>query len=151
VEDGAQTRPGRLVVILLIRHGRAGKRSAWAGDDSLRPLDSKGRRQAAALPALLAGFGIERILSSPYRRCVETVEPLAAGLRLDVEQRAELAEGADPVDVGRLLNEVGRTPVALCTHGDVIAGLIGAKRKADKGSVWVIEAAHRSPVQYLRA
>ena len=29
---------------------------------------------------LLAGFGIERILSSPYRRCVETVEPLAAGL-----------------------------------------------------------------------
>ena len=55
-------------MILLIRHGRAGKRSAWAGDDSLRPLDTKGRRQAAALPALLAGFGIERILSSPYRR-----------------------------------------------------------------------------------
>jgi hypothetical protein len=32
----------------------------------------------------------------------------------------------------------------------VIAGLIGAERKAEKGSVWVIEAAHRSPVQYLR-
>jgi broad specificity phosphatase PhoE len=138
-------------VILLIRHGRAGKRSAWAGDDRQRPLDTKGRRQAASLPGLLAGFGIERILSSPYRRCVETVEPLAAELHLDVEQRTELAEGADAVDVGRLLNEVGGTTVALCTHGDVIAGLIGADRNAEKGSVWVIEAAHRSPVQYLRA
>ena len=109
-------------MILLIRHGRAGKRGAWAGDDSLRPLDTKGRRQAAALPRLLAGFGIERILSSPYRRCVETVEPLAADLHLEIEQRAELAEGADAVDVRRLLNEAGRTAVALCTHGDVIAG-----------------------------
>ena len=137
-------------MILLIRHGRAGKRSAWAGEDSLRPLDARGRKQAAALPRLLAGFGIERILSSPYRRCAETVEPLAADLHLDVEQRAELAEGADAADVRRLLNEVGRTTVALCTHGDVIAGLIGAERKAEKGSVWVLEAAHLSPVQYLR-
>ena len=137
-------------MILLVRHGRAGKRGAWAGDDRLRPLDTKGRRQAAELPRLLAGFGIERILSSPYRRCVETVEPLAADLNLDIELRAELAEGADPVDVRRLLNEAGRTTVAFCTHGDVIAGLIGAERKAEKGSVWVIEAAHRSPVQYLR-
>jgi len=138
-------------VILLIRHGRAGKRSAWAGDDRLRPLDAKGRRQAAALPGLLAGFGIERILSSPYRRCVETVEPLAAQLHLDIEQRAELAEGAGAGDVGRLLNDVARTTVALCTHGDVIASLIGPERKAEKGSVWVIEAAHRRPVQYLRS
>jgi broad specificity phosphatase PhoE len=138
-------------VILLIRHGRAGKRRAWTGDDRLRPLDTKGRRQAAALPGLLAGFAIERIVSSPYRRCLETVDPLAADLNLDIEQRAELAEGADAVDVGRLLNEAGRSTVALCTHGDVIAGLIGAERKAEKGSVWVIEAAHRSPVQYLRA
>jgi len=138
-------------VILLIRHGRAGKRSAWAGDDSLRPLDSKGLRQAAALPRLLAGFGIERILSSPYRRCVETVDPLAADLNLDIEQRAELAEGADAADVRRMVNEAGRTTVALCTHGDVIARLIGAERKAAKGSVWVIEAAHCNPVQYLRA
>ena len=138
-------------MILLIRHGRAGKRGAWAGDDRLRPLDTKGRRQAAALPRLLAGFGIERILSSPYRRCVETVEPLAADLHLEIEQRAELAEGADAGDVRRLLNEAGRTAVALCTHGDVIADVIGAQRKAEKGSVWVIEAAHRSPVQYLRA
>ena len=138
-------------MILLIRHGRAGKRSAWAGDDRLRPLDTKGRRQAASLPGLLAGFGIERVLSSPFRRCVETVEPLAAELHLDVEQRAELAEGADAVDVGRLLNEAGGTTVALCTHGDVIAEVIGAGRKAEKGSVWVIEAAHRSPVQHLRA
>jgi broad specificity phosphatase PhoE len=138
-------------VILLIRHGRAGKRGAWAGDDRLRPLDARGRRQAAALPRLLAGFAIERILSSPYRRCVETVEPLAAGFNLDIEQRTELAEGADAVDVGRLLNEAGGTTVALCTHGDVIAVVIGAGRKAEKGSVWVIEAAHRSPVQHLRA
>jgi len=141
-----------MAVLVIIRHADAGSRERWEdGDDRLRPLSKKGRRQAEGLVKSLAAIPLERILSSPYRRCVETVEPLAAELHLDVEQRTELAEGADPVDVGRLLNEVGGTTVALCTHGDVIAGLIGADRKAEKGSVWVIEAAHRSPVQYLRA
>ena len=63
-------------MLLVIRHGRAGDSSEWEGDDRLRPLDKRGRRQAGALVESLAPFAIARILSSPYDRCVQTVEPL---------------------------------------------------------------------------
>ena len=34
--------------ILLVRHGKAGSRSQWDGDDDERPLSSSGREQADA-------------------------------------------------------------------------------------------------------
>ena len=70
-----------------MRHGRAGKRGQAGSNDSRRPLDKRGVAQARALPALLAGFEIERILSSSFTRCVQTVEPLAEERGLGIEQR----------------------------------------------------------------
>jgi broad specificity phosphatase PhoE len=126
------------VSILLVRHGDAGDRGAWVGDDSKRPLDEAGRRQAEALVGRLEGRPVSRIFSSPYRRCVQTVEPLAVALRLPVEHRDELAEGAAEADVLRLLRETGkRDSVVLCTHGDVVEALLG--RESEKGSTWVLE------------
>ncbi len=138
-------------MILLVRHGRAGKRGQSGGDDRLRPLDGKGRRQSARLPDVLAAYPLTRILSSPYTRCVETVEPLAGRLGLPVEQRDELAEGAPGVAARDLLRSLGGATVAACTHGDVIAELIGAGREAKKGSVWVLDGESLSPVEYLKA
>ena len=65
----------------------------WADDDQLRPLDKKGRRQAQKLAAELATEDVRRVVSSPYVRCVQTVEPLAAALGLEVELDDRLAEG----------------------------------------------------------
>ena len=136
-------------MILLIRHGRAGRRGHAGPDDSLRPLDEKGIRQARALPALLDAYRIDRIVSSPFTRCTQTVEPLAEQARLEIEQRMALAEGA-PGDAARsLIRALGAT-AAVCTHGDVIAELIGSGRRAHKGSVWVLEPETLEPVEYLR-
>jgi phosphohistidine phosphatase SixA len=135
-------------VILLVRHGRAGRRGASGGDDRLRPLDGKGRRQAARLPDLLSGYPIRRVLSSPFTRCVQTVEPLAARLGVAVEQRDHLGEGTGPEDVRALLASLDETAVA-CTHGDVIAALVGPGREAKKGSVWVLDGHGLAPVRYL--
>ena len=79
---------------VLVRHASAGDRDLWPVEDRLRPLDARGRRQAAALVELLRPLGVRRVLSSPYVRCVETVEPLAAALELAVEHDDRLAEGA---------------------------------------------------------
>ena len=70
----------------LLRHARAGRRSAWKGDDELRPLSKVGRRHAAALLDLLADAEIEQIVSSPYVRCVQSVQALKdrARRRLDL-------------------------------------------------------------------
>ena len=138
-----------LVVILLVRHGRAGKRGESGGDDSLRPLDGRGRRQAATLAELLAAYPVTRVLTSPYLRCAQTIEPLALRLGIAAELREELAEGMPPGPVRDLLTSLdGRTAVA-CTHGDVIAELIGPGREAKKGSVWVLEGPRLDPVEYL--
>ncbi len=73
------------MALLLVRHANAGRRSAYKGDDRLRPLSPRGRARASELVPLLAPYRPQRILSSPYVRCCETVQPLAEALGLPVE------------------------------------------------------------------
>lgn len=126
--------------LLLIRHARAGHRETWIGDDRQRPLDDGGRAQAAALVPSLERFAIERVLTSPYVRCVQTVEPLAAARRLPLEYRDELGDDADPAAARRLMRELAAedAAAALCAHGDLIRELLGEELR--KGAVAVLEA-----------
>jgi 8-oxo-dGTP diphosphatase len=78
--------------ILLVRHGKAGSRSQWDGDDDERPLSSSGREQAEHLGAFLPLFGPERIVSAPPLRCRDTIAPLAAELGLPVGDEPLLGE-----------------------------------------------------------
>jgi 8-oxo-(d)GTP phosphatase len=125
------------VIVLLVRHGRAGKRSEWEGDDRLRPLDEKGRRQADGLVELFGDYRVDRIVSSPYVRCVETVVTLALACRLEVEEANELAEGQKRDAVFRLLRSLDAECVVLCTHGDVVVELLGEEMK--KGETEVLD------------
>jgi phosphohistidine phosphatase SixA len=120
------------VTSVLIRHAAAGDREDWDGDDFHRPLDARGRRQAAELVELLRPLGVRRVLSSPYVRCVETVRPLAAALELSVEPDDRLAEGAGPGAL-ELLREDG---VVCCTHGDIVEEVLG--RHLKKGASVVL-------------
>jgi 8-oxo-(d)GTP phosphatase len=135
------------------------------GDDRLRPLSKKGRAQALALPDVLLPLMQDapvRLLSSPWVRCMQTLEPVAAAIGATVEPDETLGEtmGAKAVDAWRLwVAEEGTT--VLCTHGDVVLALlehlaetgVRARRKGmpPKGSVWsftgagAIEAARYLP------
>jgi phosphohistidine phosphatase SixA len=121
------------VSVVLLRHASAGDREKWTGDDRLRPLDKRGRKQAAALRDELLRLGVTRVLSSAYVRCVQTVEPL--GLEIELDER--LAEGA-PRDATLELLAEAEGAVA-CTHGDVIENVIG--RSVKKGAAVVLEDA----------
>ncbi len=136
--------------VLLVRHARAGDRVAWVGDDALRPLDKKGRKQAKALVETLSGLGATRLASSPYLRCVQTLEPAAKRLGLELEERDELAEGSTGDDALDLIAALDGVP-ALSTHGDVIGELVGWDREAKKGSIWVLTVDGRDvrPETYL--
>jgi phosphohistidine phosphatase SixA len=136
---------------LVIRHASAGNRSKWSGDDRLRPLDPRGREQALALPALLAGAAVTRILSSPFLRCVQTVEPLAAERGLGVELEELLAEEQPRAQQLALVRAAALADEALCVHGDLLDELLPADRRRAKGSVWVVEArdGELQPLRYL--
>ena len=137
--------------VLLVRHASAGDRDAWDGDDQRRPLDDRGRSQAAGLVDLLLPLAPKRILSSGSLRCRATVEPLAEALALDVQERGELAEGSRRGDVLRLAAGLSEEPVVLCTHGDVVEALLG--HESEKGSTWVvrIDGDAVEPLKHLAA
>lgn len=144
IADEALSRPR---TVHLLRHAAAGSRVRWTGDDRLRPLSSRGERQAEAVAAALAGADIDRILSSPYRRCRQTVEPLAAMLGIEIEEVEALAEGASLDDALALLTLVSDSTALLCSHGDLIPALLSetercgadlATAECRKGSVWTI-------------
>lgn len=65
-------------LLFLVRHGRtaANLESRYVGWSDHR-LDETGLAQAEELARRLAGEGIQRVFSSPVRRCVQTAEILA--------------------------------------------------------------------------
>ena len=142
--------------VVLLRHVAAGDRSAWSGDDRHRPADDRGRAQATALVDRLTALGgIVAVHSSPYRRCLDSVEPLATAVGVPVETVDELAEGSPPDVVERLLRAAAREAAAtdgvvvLCSHGDVIGDVVlrwaragvlgGAEPRWPKASAWVVD------------
>ena len=145
-------------ILLLVRHASAGDRGIGIGDLE-RPLDARGLTQASALPAVLsphldADAGATStsippvdIRSSPARRCIETVRPLAAALGTDVVVDPALIEGCDVRTLhDRLAALAG--PTVWSSHGDVIPELLemlsrrgldlGSSPSCRKGSTWVL-------------
>lgn len=136
-------------VIFLIRHGAAGDRSKWSGDDRQRPLNKKGRRQAEEIASRLAIRGLDRIVSSPYLRCVETAEPLARLTGLEIEEMETLGEGPSRTALADFADGLVGVNIAVSSHGDVIPALLhilmerGLRFESpldcQKGSVWTVE------------
>lgn len=134
-------------MLYFVRHAKAGSRSQWVGDDRLRPLSDKGRAQSEALAARLADLATGALVSSPYLRCIETLQPLAE--RVDGAVRADdrLAENTGFTGALEVLHELPDGSV-LCSHGDVIPETIGALQRRGttivgepewrKASVWVL-------------
>jgi 8-oxo-dGTP diphosphatase len=134
-------------VVYLVRHAKAGERRVWIGDDTSRPLSKHGWRQSRAVAERLAAKGVSTIHSSPYLRCVQTVEPLAEliGTTITIDDR--LAEDSPFEPVLELLAEIDSGAV-LCSHGDIIPATIEAlvRRGMElqsgvdwrKATVWVL-------------
>lgn len=134
--------------LYLVRHAKAGERRLWKGDDIDRPLSKKGWKQSELVAKRLAKLGPAKLLSSPYVRCVQTLEPLAdiVDSRIEVEQRLCEDEPFEPVL--DLLREVPISSV-LSTHGDIIPATMQALTRRGmtvstppdwrKAAVWVLK------------
>ncbi|WP_238559061.1 NUDIX hydrolase [Rhodococcus rhodnii] len=139
--------------LLLVRHAKAGSRKKYRGDDRLRPLESKGRRQADALVPVLEAFGAEYLHSADRTRCVQTLEPLSIVLGTPIESEPTLSEEAyvaDPRAAHDRLQEIaslgeGRV---VCSQGGVIPDVMAWWAERDgvrlpparglKASTWVL-------------
>lgn len=116
-------------VIVLVRHAKAGKRSEWRGDDRGRPIDAAGVQQAHRLVGLLSCFAPQRVISADLTRCVQTVEPLAHSLGVEVSLDAAFADDSyldTPTATQTALLSLAKpgTVTVVCSQGTTIPALI---------------------------
>lgn len=139
--------PATETALLLVRGAKATPRS-MDPDNQDRPLAADGEKAAQSLAALGSLFRIERILSAPPPRCMQTVAELARHQGLDVERSDHLAEGRVQAAM-ELVQQARGIGTVLCTHEDVLAGVIGhlicqdrmvldKRFRIRKGSSWIL-------------
>ena len=142
--------------VQIVRHGTAGNKSRYKGDDQKRPLDKHGRAQAESLVGQLLAFGANELYAADRLRCHQTLEPLAEELGVTIQDEPLLTEEAYPENrkaARRRILEIaaaGGIPV-ICTQGKVIPDLIAwwcerdgvrpDKSRNRKGSTWVMSLA----------
>jgi len=142
--------------VLIVRHGTAGRKARYKGDDRNRPLDAKGRAQAESLVSQLLAFGASDIYAADRVRCSQTMEPLAREIDLPISLESSITEEAyaeDPKAARRRILEIaasGGTPV-ICTQGKVIPyvidwwcardGVQPDRSRNRKGSTWILSVA----------
>ena len=107
-------------MVYLVRHAHAGPKARWQGPDAARPLSAQGRREALGLIERLDGHPLDRMLSSPALRCLQTVEPLAGRLGRPVEPNEALGVDGTAAGVLELLADPALERAVLCTHGEQI-------------------------------
>ncbi|MDT5013878.1 MAG: 8-oxo-(d)GTP phosphatase [Mycobacterium sp.] len=145
--------PADTKTMLIVRHGTAGSKSRFKGDDRKRPLDKHGRAQAECLVGQLLAFGASVVHAADRTRCHQTLEPLAEELGTTICNEPLLTEEAyadDRKAARHRFLEIAAsdgTPV-ICTQGKVIPDLIEWWCERDgvrpdkslnrKGSTWVM-------------
>ncbi len=82
--------------LIVLRHAKAMARSDWKGgkviDDGKRPLHDFGKQQAKALIPTISAFGPRQVVTSPWKRCKDTVAPYAVKKKLAIIERHQLSE-----------------------------------------------------------
>ncbi|MEV7605413.1 NUDIX hydrolase [Paenarthrobacter sp. NPDC089322] len=107
--------------LVLIRHAKAKPRSSWTKAEGDRPLAATGQRQAVAVQRLLEVWKPQRIVTSPWTRCVATIAPYAkaSGAKVKlVEALTEHNHHRAPKKTAAAIEALfdKQVPIAACTH-----------------------------------
>lgn len=111
--------------LIILRHAKAKPRSAWTRAEGERTLAATGRRQAQAVGRLLAAWSPERVVSSPWTRCLQTVTPYALGRGVKIKLAEALTEASHARRPGKAASVIEglfdkHRPTVVCTHRPVL-------------------------------
>ena len=149
--------PADTHTVLIVRHGTAGRKSRYKGDDRQRPLDKHGRAQAESLVGLLLAFGATDLHAADRARCRS--DDRTAGRRTGHHDSA-----TSPHSPKRPTRTIGNARASalceiagqsgtrvICTQGKVIPDLVQwwcdrdgvrpDKSRNRKGGTWVLSLA----------
>ncbi|WEV53193.1 NUDIX hydrolase [Bifidobacterium sp. ESL0704] len=95
--------------LIIVRHSKAVARKKWNGTDADRPIIPRGAAASFALDQELGCYAPQKLASSPWLRCMETLEPYAWHTGLEITPLPALTEdafAADPQATWQCVREV---------------------------------------------
>jgi 8-oxo-dGTP diphosphatase len=150
----------RTFPVIVLRHAKATPRADWhvekIVDDGNRPLLPEGKKQAKEIIPLLRAFGPKRIISSPWVRCFNTVQPYAKKFNLPIIERSQLSELGNkkgPKRTRNVINDVvedGKAAI-VCSHRPALPSILATLAdlaSKDQGR-WIEEAANLKPAEFI--
>ncbi|NBR64578.1 MAG: NUDIX hydrolase [Actinobacteria bacterium] len=121
-----ETRP-----FVLLRHAKATQRADWKKGEATRPLLKQGIAQAVALTNILNAYGPKLVVTSSWKRCLDTVRPFITKMKVKLVERSQLSElGAKngPQRTHKLIHNLIETEkkVVVCSHRPALPTIIEA-------------------------
>lgn len=138
--------------VLYVRHAKAHDRQGWGGDDNLRPLTKKGRRQSEMLVSAVEGYRPTSVHSAQPERCVHTAQPLSQDCGLELHVESFLGDEGwrlNPDAALSAFQAATSSPVSVVVaQGTVIPGVLSRMcadagidvedMRVKKSSIWVL-------------
>jgi 8-oxo-dGTP diphosphatase len=117
--------------LIVLRHAKATPRSEWSKGEKTRPLLPKGQLQANRLALQLASYGPKKLITSPWKRCKDTVLPYARATNRHLLERSQLSEYSaekNPKKAKRLIEDIfeGTDSTLICTHRPALPKVLDA-------------------------
>ena len=124
--DHLDTKP-----LIVLRHAKATPRANWNKGEATRPLLPIGRVQAAALTNILAAYGPKTVLTSRWKRCMETVSPFIEHNSVRLVKRTLLSERGEklsPKMARKLVEKLAQRKGGLvsCSHRPALPTILKA-------------------------
>ncbi len=115
--------------LVVLRHAKATLRSEWKGEEAKRPLLPEGLAHAKSLPPLLAAYGPKVLITSPWKRCHDTIAPYAKQFKKTLVERSQLTELSNkrrPVVTKKVVEGLLGTSKSglICTHRPALPSVL---------------------------
>jgi phosphohistidine phosphatase len=112
--------------LYLLRHAIAVARGTADFEEKDRPLTKEGKRKMKAIAEGMRSLELQfgRILSSPYRRAMETAQIVAAAFRMEIEICKALTPGGNQRELITRLAKIPEEDLLLVGHEPDLSQLI---------------------------
>jgi 8-oxo-dGTP pyrophosphatase MutT (NUDIX family)/phosphohistidine phosphatase SixA len=116
---------------IVLRHAQATPRDQWKKGEATRPLLPVGRVQAATLATTLKAYYPKLVVTSSWKRCMDTVLPYLNKHKAKLQERSQLSElGAKngPKRTIKLVDKLVATgkSVVICSHRPALPTIVKA-------------------------
>lgn len=142
--------------LILLRHAKATPREKWSGEEAKRPLLPEGKSQAKRLVKVLAAYSPKRLVTSPWTRCHQTVEPYAKTFRRTLISRSQLTELSNALSPRRTKHAVeslfdSAKSALLCSHRPALPTITQtlASRAKDEVREQILQATTLQPAEFV--